>query len=240
MEQVESKKINVKAILLNTYKVLKDTFLIAGVLGLGYGLYLGYELVHKNREQLQTVEKSITELGTGISIDNQRKAKIQKATEMIMSRNKKLKYEVAMNYAEYFVDEADKYPNVDFVLLVSIASQESAFNDKAVSPTGALGIMQMLPSTAMDMCEYLRMSYDEKMMYDAKYNIRLGTRYVHKLMTIFDNEEYAIAGYNGGPGGGSKYKLFKNGLANSDGVSVETMNYVPAVLGFKKQFSKLL
>lgn len=239
METTNEKK-PIKQRLGTIYNILKDAFLIVGVLCLGYGLYLGYELVHKNREQLQTVEKSITELGTGISIDNQRKAKIQKATEMIMSRNKELKYEVAMNYAEYFVDEADKYPNVDFVLLVSIASQESAFDDKAKSPTGALGIMQMLPSTAMDMCEYLRMSYDEKMMYDAKYNIRLGTRYVHKLMTIFDNEEYAIAGYNGGPVGGSNYKLFKNGLANSDGISVETMKYVPAVLGYKKQFSKLL
>ena len=144
MEQV-NKTTSIKRILVTVYKICKDAFLIVGVLCLGYGLYLGYELVHKNREQLQTVEKSITELGTGISIDNQRKAKIQKATDMIMSRNKNLKYEVAMTYAEYFVDEADKYPNVDFVLLVSLASQESAFNDKATSPTGAKGIMQLMP-----------------------------------------------------------------------------------------------
>ena len=239
MEQV-NKTTSIKKILINVYKVCKDAFLIVGVLCLGYGLYLGYELVHKNREQLQTVEKSITELGTGISIDNQRKAKIQKGTEMIMSRNKTLKYEVAMNYAEYFVDEADKYTNVNFVLLIALASKESGFNDKATSPIGAKGIMQLTPLTAMDMCEYLRMTYDENMLYDAKYNIRLGARYVHQMMTYFNNEEYAIAAYNGGPGGGGKYKLFKNGLANSDGVAKETMDYVPAVLGYKKQFSKLL
>jgi hypothetical protein len=239
MESINEKK-TMKQRLSTVYNILKDAFLIIGVLGIGYGLYIGYELVHKNREQLQTVEKSITVLGTGISIDNQRKAKIQKATEMIMSRNKNLKYEVAMTYGEYFVDEADKYPNVDFVLLVSLASQESAFNDKALSPTGAKGLMQLMPTTAMDMCEYLRMTYDENMMYDAKYNIRLGARYVHQMMTYFNNEQYAIAAYNGGPGGGSKYKLFKNGLATADGISKETLDYVPAVLGYKKQFSKLL
>ena len=239
MEQV-NKTTSIKRILVTVYKICKDAFLIVGVLCLGYGLYLGYELVHKNREQLQTVEKTITELGTGISIDNQRKAKIQKATEMIMSRNKTLKYEVAMNYAEYFVDEADKYTNVNFVLLIALASKESGFNDKATSPIGAKGIMQLTPITAMNMCEYLRMTYDENMLYDAKYNIRLGARYVHQMMTYFNNEEYAIAAYNGGPGGGGKYKLFKNGLANSDGVAKETMDYVPAVLGYKKQFSKLL
>lgn len=54
MEQV-NKTTSIKRILVTVYKICKDAFLIVGVLCLGYGLYLGYELVHKNREQLQTV-----------------------------------------------------------------------------------------------------------------------------------------------------------------------------------------
>ena len=240
MSYYKDEKKGLKHIVLNTYKIIKDMFLILGIICLGYGFWLGYELVYKNRENLKIVERSITELGTGISLDNQRKAKIQKATEMILSRNSKLKYEVAMNYAEYFVDEADKYPNVDFVLLVSIASQESAFNDMAKSATGALGIMQIMPTTAMDMCEYMRMSYNDSLLYDAKYNIRLGARYVNHLMTYFSDVESVVAAYNAGPSGGSRYKMFKNGTLVSDFVSKETINYVPAVMNFKKQYEKML
>jgi len=180
-------------------------------------------------------------MGTGISIDNQRKTKIQKAAEMIKSVNDKLPYEIAMNYAEWFVDEADKYQNVDFVLLISIASQESHFRHKVKSPVGAKGLMQMMPGTAMDMCEYLRMTYNDSILFDPKTNIRLGAKYVNRMMTLFNNDEHAvIASYNGGEGGGRKYKAYKNGKMSADAIAKETLDYVPKVLKFKSKFEGMM
>jgi soluble lytic murein transglycosylase-like protein len=219
---------------LNITKDLIIVILVASV------AFLGYEAFKDNRERMKSFEKSLTEMGTGISIDNQRKAKIAKATEMIQSRNHKLPREVAMNYAEWFIDESDKYTNVDFVLLIAIASQESAFNDKALSPTGAKGIMQLIPTTAMDMCEYLRMTYNDSILYDAKTNIRLGARYVNQLMTYFNNTEYVISGYNAGAGGGSRYRLYKLGSGGKEGISEENLKYVPLVLSYKTTYEKLL
>lgn len=219
------------------YHLIKDIFVLMLIAAV---VYLGWEAYKHNTMKLKSFERSLTEMGTGISIDNQRKAKIAKATEMIQSRNAKLPYEVAMNYAEWFVDEADKYPNVDFVLLIAIASQESAFNYKALSPTGAKGLMQLIPTTAMDMCEYLRMSYNDTLLYDPKTNIRLGARYVNQMMTYFNNVEHTISAYNAGPGGASRYKLFKAGLLGKESVAEENLKYVPAVLAYKSRYEKLL
>lgn len=219
------------------YHIIKDILLFALI---GLVAYLGSEFYNNHKNKMQDFERSLTKMGTGISIDNQRKAKIEKATEMIQSRNKKLQYEVAMNYAEWFVDEADKYENVDFVLLIAIASQESAFNYKALSPTGAKGLMQLIPTTAMDMCEYLRMSYNDSLLYDPKTNIRLGARYVNQMMTYFNNVEYAVSAYNAGPGGASRYKLYKAGLLGKESISEENLKYIPAVLGYKSRYEKLL
>lgn len=213
------------------YHLIKDAVIL---LIIAASLYIGWKAYEYGTTKFNHFERTLTEMGTGISIDNQRKAKIAKGTEMIMSRNPKLAYEIAINYSETFVDEADKYPNVDFVLLIAIASKESEFRDKIKSPVGARGIMQIMPMTAMDMCEYLRMTYADTMLFDAKYNIRLGARYINQLMTRFDNDTAAvIAAYNGGESTGAKYKA---GLP----IFEETQKYIPAVLKFKKEYSKLL
>ena len=216
------------------YHIIKDLIILAAILIVGLGVKMGYDSVQTNHDRMKSFEKSLAEMGTGISIDNQRKAKIAKATDMILSRNKQLPYEVAMNYAEWFVDESDRYTNVDFVLLISIASQESAFKYKAYSNVGAAGLMQLMPGTAADMCEYLRMSYADSIRFDPKTNIRLGARLVNKLMTRFDNDTLTvIAAYNGGEGGGAKYQ---KGLP----IFEETKNYIPLVLAYKRKYEKML
>lgn len=220
------------------YHLIKDILLLLIIAAIGA---CGWKAYNHYTEKIKDFEMSLTKMGTGISIDNQRKAKIQKAAEMIKSVNDKLPYEIAMNYAEWFVDEADKYQNVDFVLLISIASQESHFRHKAKSPVGARGLMQMMPGTAMDMCEYLRMTYADSILFDPKTNIRLGAKYVNKMMTLFNNDEHAvIASYNGGEGGGRKYKAYKNGKMSADAIAKETLDYVPKVLKFKSKFEGMM
>jgi soluble lytic murein transglycosylase-like protein len=86
--------------------------------------------------------------------------------------------------------------NPDFVRAVIQA--ESAFNPRARSIKGAMGLMQLMPSTAAE--------YRVTNAYDPVQNIRAGVAYLKSLMTRFnDDVSLALAAYNAGPGAVEKY-----------------------------------
>ncbi len=83
----------------------------------------------------------------------------------------------------------------DPYLMISLIRQESAFNEHAHSPVGAMGLMQLMPGTARRMERISRNS-----LYDPNVNIRLGTRFFSRLSTRYGGEaELALAAYNAGP-----------------------------------------
>jgi soluble lytic murein transglycosylase len=84
---------------------------------------------------------------------------------------------------------------LDPFLVTALIRQESAFNEHARSPVGALGLMQLMPETARRM---ERVSKRE--LLDAKTNVRLGVKYFTGLLARFDSDpELALAAYNAGP-----------------------------------------
>lgn len=113
------------------------------------------------------------------------------------------------------IADASKKHKVDENLVRAVIRQESAFNPKATSHCGAMGLMQLMPDTAKELgC---------KNAYDPYENIMAGTKYLSQLMTTFDgNMTKAIAGYNAGPGAVEKY----GGLPPYP----ETQDYVTKVL----------
>ncbi|MBI1912389.1 MAG: transglycosylase SLT domain-containing protein [Deltaproteobacteria bacterium] len=86
-------------------------------------------------------------------------------------------------------------------LVAAVMREESAFNPKAVSPTGALGLMQIMPSTGKQIAKELgRQSFDSKHLLDPEVNIEFGSWYLGSLARRFDNNiVFTIAGYNAGP-----------------------------------------
>lgn len=90
------------------------------------------------------------------------------------------------------VHQAAERHRTDALLLVSIMEAESGYNPRAISPRGALGLMQIMPSTAnLDPVEDL---------LDPSVNIDIGSRYFASLMREFDGDvTLALAGYNAGP-----------------------------------------
>ncbi len=89
-------------------------------------------------------------------------------------------------------DAANRY-EVDPALIKAIIWAESNFNPNAVSEQGALGLMQLMPSTARSM--------GIKDCLDPEDNIHAGVRYFKQLMVQFDdNEKLALAAYNAGSG----------------------------------------
>ena len=86
--------------------------------------------------------------------------------------------------------------NVDPALALSIAKKESGFKHELRSPYGAVGVFQLLPSTAN------RMGFNP---YYLSENIKAGLTYYKMMYKIFGSTELALAAYNSGPGNVKKF-----------------------------------
>lgn len=114
------------------------------------------------------------------------------------------------------IAEAAMRHQVEEKLLHAIIQTESAYNATAVSPAGAVGIMQLMPDTAR--------RYGVTDRLDAAQNIDAGTRYLKDLLAMFNFDlTLAVAGYNAGEGAVMKYN-------NSVPPFPETRHYVQEVL----------
>ena len=85
---------------------------------------------------------------------------------------------------------------VDPALALSIAKKESGFKHELKSPYGAVGVFQVLPSTAK------RIGYNP---YYLNENIKAGLTYYKMMYKMFGSTELALAAYNAGPGNVKKY-----------------------------------
>jgi hypothetical protein len=104
---------------------------------------------------------------------------------------------------------------VDEDLVWAVMHRESGFNTRAVSPKGAMGLMQLMPGTAA------RLGVDDP--FDVEQNVAGGVKYLRHCLDYFDQDlDLALAAYNAGPGNVVKHR----------GVPpfAETIKYVAAVL----------
>ncbi|MGB7547311.1 MAG: transglycosylase SLT domain-containing protein, partial [Terracidiphilus sp.] len=90
--------------------------------------------------------------------------------------------------------------NLDPYLVASLIRQESEFNPSVVSYANAYGLMQLLPSVGKAMAREEGIRHFETFhLLDPETNIRLGTRYLRKMLDRFGGvQEYALAAYNAG------------------------------------------
>jgi soluble lytic murein transglycosylase len=91
--------------------------------------------------------------------------------------------------------------SIERALALALTKQESSFNAAAVSPSGALGLMQLLPATARDVATKLNVPFlQDRLTRDPAYNVQLGTQYLADMLQRFGGSyELALAGYNAGP-----------------------------------------
>ncbi|RYY75708.1 MAG: lytic murein transglycosylase [Gammaproteobacteria bacterium] len=99
------------------------------------------------------------------------------------------------------VKAAVRETSIDPHFIFAIAKQESAFNTDATSPVGALGLMQLMPTTAKQTAKKAGLLFRPQDLLQADKNIHLGSRYLDELLGAFSgNRILASAAYNAGPG----------------------------------------
>jgi len=95
------------------------------------------------------------------------------------------------------IEEAARRHDVDPLLVRSIVEVESAYNPYAISPKGAQGLMQLIPSTAR--------RYGVGDAFDVRQNVEGGVKYFRYLKDLFGEDHLAIAAYNAGENAVLKY-----------------------------------
>ena len=103
--------------------------------------------------------------------------------------------------AAYPIVDLGATGSIERALALALARQESSFNAAAVSPSGALGLMQLMPRTAQEVAADLNLPFlPDKLTRDPTYNVQLGTQYLADMLQRFGGSyELALAAYNAGP-----------------------------------------
>jgi soluble lytic murein transglycosylase len=99
-------------------------------------------------------------------------------------------------------DALGQSENVEHALLHALTRQESEFNAGAVSPAGARGLMQLMPSTARHVASQHKVKFElRKLTADPAYNVMLGAAFLSRLISSYNGSYVmAVAAYNAGPG----------------------------------------
>lgn len=123
---------------------------------------------------------------------------------------------------ESHIDATARRHGLDPLLVRALIRAESNFDPRAISPKGAVGLMQLMPQTAQ--------RYGVENRFDPVQNVEGGVRYLRDLIEMFEgNLTLALAAYNAGEGAVLKYGRRVPPYA-------ESQQYVVRVRGFYERF----
>lgn len=120
------------------------------------------------------------------------------------------------------IKEFSAYYKVESALIASVVNVESSFREGVVSSKGAVGLMQLLPSTAEWLSGQMGEVFEEEKLKEAKYNLKLGSFYLAYLVDYFGDKKLAVCAYNAGQGNVSAW--LKDERYSKDG---KTLNKIP-------------
>lgn len=158
---------------------------------------------------------------------------VSAAAEIILGVNQKLDEATAFQIASTIYTESNRN-QLDMIFVMSVMMTESRFRVNAKSHCGAVGLMQIMPSTFRSVARRIEMTPKERSnMFDISSNIKVGCAYLKYLQDRYgDNYNHISAGYNGGPGVADRY--IKRGF---NSMPKETRNYVMKVNKYHGEFS---
>ena len=158
---------------------------------------------------------------------------------------------VGAGYPNPFPSDLWEKDTPEPALVLAVSRQESEMDQRAISNAGARGLLQLMPFTAKQMAQKLKIRYvREQLLDDPLYNIRLGAAYLTELLNRYKGSYVlALAAYNAGPKRVKKW-LHHYGDPRTKDVSLvdwiellpyhETRNYIQRVLETMEVYRNLL
>ncbi|HEY1512562.1 MAG TPA: lytic transglycosylase domain-containing protein [Gaiellaceae bacterium] len=138
-----------------------------------------------------------------------------------------------LHYSAYIRVHAKEH-HLDPALMAAVIYQESKFRPSVESSSGAIGLMQLTPSTARGIA--IRTggnAFETSDLYNAEINIRYGAWYLDNLFAKYHNERLVLAAYNAGQGNVDKW------IARGEDIQFpETRAYVSRVEHLKGVYAK--
>jgi soluble lytic murein transglycosylase len=137
-----------------------------------------------------------------------------------------------LRYEQIVVSHAENY-RLDPQLVAAVIYQESKFDADAVSDSGAVGLMQLLPETGQGIAD--RTGGDHWRPEDLRnpeLNVRYGSWYLRHLLDKYGDEELALAAYNAGQANVDRWRKEGSGIQFA-----ETRHYVDRVQELKRVYA---
>ena len=164
----------------------------------------------------------------------------------VIFKDKLLKILYPKTYSEIVSVYAEEY-DVEENLIYAVIKAESNFESQAVSNRDAIGLMQIVEETAIDVAKKNNIDIDteniEEEILDIDNNINIGTKYLSTLLTQYGNIEVALAAYNAGIGTVNNW--IEKQVIQADGSDIEnipykeTNNYVRKILRDYRIYNEL-
>ncbi len=150
-----------------------------------------------------------------------------------------------VRYPVKYQDEIAKYSDsysLDRTMVASLINEESSFNPNAVSKVGAIGLMQITPSTGAFIANKLgETNYDSSKLFEPDTNIRYGCYYLKYLRDRFVDTKVVLTAYNAGE---TTVRMWlKDKQYSADGVTLVkipynvTNSYTTKILNGMKHYS---
>jgi len=129
-------------------------------------------------------------------------------------------------------------------VIAAVIRAESGFREQSVSRRGAIGLMQLMPATAMWQAQKIGLDVSEDDIFNPSINILVGTAYLRYLMNRFEDLRTVLIAYNAGEGKASKWLKAESLSTERNGRRVlltspypETNAYVDKVLNSIRWYS---
>ena len=132
---------------------------------------------------------------------------------------------------------------LDPYLMSALIAQESTFTADVRSSANAVGLMQLIPSTARRYARKVGVRYSATTLTQPDTNVRLGMTYFKDLVDRFGGAHFALASYNAGEQRIARWIAESPGLADDEFIDdipfPETQNYVKRILGTAEDYRRL-
>lgn len=217
------------------YLLAQATLIVVAAMSMiGFNRRLANE--HQQREgQIEQLQKQLQGIRVIAKIDSARQQELWRIVAIIDRFNPEMNAEVKLNLAAEIYALSLRYHQLDVDLICAVITHESAksWNPQVVSFAGAMGLMQLLPSTAVGLApqEGIAWTSAENVLFNPIYNVRLGCRYLAGMIAEHGLEG-GLAGYNGGPVQAGKWRRKDSAL------HPETTFYVPQVMKQYREFQQ--